>query len=598
MLKQKAQELKSLGLNPVPLKGKIAQRKGWKSSIDDIDNYEWESVGICTGSVSGGLECLDFDLKYYDEGDLLMKKFQAKVGTDLINKLVVQRTQSGGYHMLYRCEKIGPNAVLASNKKGEPIIETRGEGGYFVAAPSQGYELINKDFSSVPIISQVERNKLFSAAHLLDEEVFVKVNEKRIEGEHFDKFPDYNNDPKVGIDLLESNEWTFCREDGDWQEFTRPGKSFGVSAGYNMEGCFFYVHTSSTVFKERTVYNNIDLFAIFECNGDYRVAYAKLYEEGYGIEEEREDDFESSLLTMSFISTPSEEEESLKQAAEGSVEQGLSTGWEALDQYYLLKRNSLDFSVGYEGVGKSYMMSSLQAASNVQHGWKWGIIAPENKASMNRRRLMEAHSGMSIKYLGMNQKIYNKYLKIANDNYFIVKAKKHYSILEAIKMGKRMFEEYGIDALLIDPWNFFRVEGNAYDYTNRVLSELRIFTDNYCSTFVMAHPNSETTRSNMDKDGFLKPPTQYHIQGGANFAYRVDNFFGTHRIKNHPDEEVRRTMQWIQYKIKEYETGGKEHDKDDYTALEYKMQNNFIGYWDMYGNNPMYKKKQEELNRM
>lgn len=41
-------------------------------------------------------------------------------------------------------------------------------------------------------------------------------------------------------------------------------------------------------------------------------------------------------------------------------------------------------------------------------------------------------------------------------------------------------------------------------------------------------------------------------------------------------------------KVKEVETGGKRHDKDDYTSLIWETRNGFQGYWDTNGDNPMY----------
>ena len=47
-------------------------------------------------------------------------------------------------------------------------------------------------------------------------------------------------------------------------------------------------------------------------------------------------------------------------------------------------------------------------------------------------------------------------------------------------------------------------------------------------------------------------------------------------------------MQFIVEKVKETETGGKRHDKDDYSSLMFEHRNGFLGYWDSNGDNPMY----------
>ena len=155
-------------------------------------------------------------------------------------------------------------------------------------------------------------------------------------------------------------------------------------------------------------------------------------------------------------------------------------------------------------------------------------------------------------------------------------------------MGKRLYEVEGIDALLIDPYNFFKVDGNSYSHNNEILSELRVFAEEYCAVYIMAHPSSSSPRTNIDEYGYLMPPSKYSIQGGADFPYRVDDFFVVHRVVNHTDNEVKRTMQFIVEKVKETETGGKRHDKDDYTSLIFETRDGFLGYWDTNGDNPMY----------
>jgi hypothetical protein len=103
----------------------------------------------------------------------------------------------------------------------------------------------------------------------------------------------------------------------------------------------------------------------------------------------------------------------------------------------------------------------------------------------------------------------------------------------------------------------------------------------------------------MDTEGYLVMPSKYDIQGGADFPYRVDNFFINHRITNHRDAEARRIMQFRVDKIKELETGGMVHAKDDYTSLVYQTRNGFLGYWDDEGNNPMYRAymSRQNINR-
>ena len=118
----------------------------WKTWTQRLPNeYEikaWfgnhpDAVCIVAGRVSGHLECIDFD----NHGELF-DSWKKSVEPALFARLVVERTPSGGYHVLYRCsDSISGNLKLARGErcaKLATLIETRGEGGLFLCAPTPG----------------------------------------------------------------------------------------------------------------------------------------------------------------------------------------------------------------------------------------------------------------------------------------------------------------------------------------------------------------------------------------------------------------------------------------------------------------------------
>lgn len=597
MYKKEARKLLSLNLNPVPIgRDKAAKRLGHSNiriKEGEIDNFKWTRIGVSTGSVSSGLEALDFDLKNAEDPRAVMNMFLAKVRKELVEKLMVLQTPSGGYHMLYRCMDVASSQKLARNEGGLAIIETRGEGSYVVTAPSEGYEILQGSFESIPIIKPEERLELFVSARMLDRKLETDMSRnKNVHTDFLNKFPSYDKDYKIGVALLEEAGWTIESEDDTWVNMTRPGKDFGISGGYNKELKYFYCFSTSTGFEEEKPYNNHALYAELKCGGRYDVAYAKLYEAGHGnLEKEdlEEVGWDYRLKNLLFLSEPGQEEEYIEKAAEGKIEQGLITGWPALDKNFRWKKNTVNMGLGYDGSGKSFFMLSAALATTLMHDWKWGIVAPENKPAMNRRRLMEMRSGIKIEELYKHQSYYKRFEQEVYDKFKIASNDYHYSLEDAFDIGAKLYEEFGIDALLIDPWNFFRVPTqDTYRWNNDILSKARVFAQKYCSVYMMAHPRSETTRTNLDKQGYLMPPSPYSIQGGADFSYRVDDFFTMHRVKNHPDPEIRTTLQFMMTKLKEDETGGRVHDHGDYTALRWETREGFTGYWDEDGNNPMY----------
>lgn len=618
--KKQALKYLSLGLNPLPIsKDSKAPLNEEHNSVpmtkETIEDYDYDAIGISTGIISGGLEAIDFDLKNADDPKAVMTYFKSKVPKKTLEKLVVQQTQSGGYHFVYRCEEISSSKKLAKNPKGKAIIETRGEGGLIKCFPSEGYSMLQGSFEKIPIITPEERLQLFVAAKMLSHTI-KKDAMKRASREDlaaFKKFPRYNEDPDIGIHLLEKHGWGFVNEDSEWINMTRPEtKSGDIHAGYHKDGKFFYVFsTAQDDFEEEKPYNNHAIFAELEHGGNYPKAYAKLYEMGYGVKDKDENltdieqiEWEERLKNLTFLSDDIEENGYLEQARKDEIEQGKTWGWGALDPFTRAKENSLNIGLGYDGVGKSVFMLSLAQATNLLHDWKWGMVMPENKTAMSRRRLIETESGRSITSFKHEEALFEDYVKRSRESFKIVSNKRHYSIADVIDMGKRLYEVYGINAFLIDPYNFFKVTGDSYGHNNEMLSQLRVFAESYCSVYIMAHPSSFSPRNNVGVDGYLQPPKKYEIQGGADFPYRVDDFFIIHRIVNHADRDFRKTMQFYSTKVKEVETGGRVHELGDYTSLIYEQRNGFTGYWDVNGDNPMYKVMmskqgvQKELKRM
>ena len=124
----------------------IGSWKNWQSRLPtEVEVRAWfsnqhDAICVVSGAVSGNLECMDFD----QHGELFDAWMQ-KVDTALLAKLVIEQTPSGGYHVCYRCESpVEGNLKLARGMRDgklKTLIETRGEGGLFLCAPTEGYAL-------------------------------------------------------------------------------------------------------------------------------------------------------------------------------------------------------------------------------------------------------------------------------------------------------------------------------------------------------------------------------------------------------------------------------------------------------------------------
>ncbi len=592
-----------LSLNPVPVKGgtKEPNRKGFteKMQKEDIDKYTFGEIGISTGYASLNLEVLDFDLDKTEDPKAFMEAYNKMIPEELYKKLVKQNTPKGGVHYVYRCHKIESNQKLARNSQGQATIETRGVGGYIKCFPSKGYSMVgDSSWTNVVTITEDERDLLFIIAKQFDELLKRDVS-KRYSAEDIDsfkKFKAYNEDPEIGIRLLEEAGWVYHSENGDWYNFTRPDSNSGdLHGGYNRKDLFFQCFsTAQDTFEERRGYNNHHLYSELECGGNYKKAYAKLYEDGYGVDTDDSDLDDEYNDELDFVSSGTEEDDYLEQARKGEIPLGVSLGWQGLDDNFRLKKNSFVFLLGLDNIGKSTLLSSFMISSNTLHGYKWGVSSPEASVVVTRRNLLEAEAGKEVKNYRDKPLAYQALLQKNRKSFFIISNDKHLSIDDVLERGKKLYQRHGIDFLLIDPFSFYSGSGNFSDDT-AVLSKIRVFCQNYCSVLVVDHPYTGFTRTAKDEQGFITMPTKYDAAGGNSKANRCDDFISAHRIINHDDHNVRRTMQISIQKVKDKSTGGQPHVDGEYTSLIWETRDGFTGYWDENGNNPMYQSLQSRL---
>jgi hypothetical protein len=158
-----------------------------------FDDEDHRGMGIVCGRVSGDLEMLEFEGRAVDEGVVaaFRERMQLAGIFDLwahIASGYAERTPSLGWHVLYRCEQVAGNTKLARRpatsielianpeERIKVLIETRGEGGFVVVAPSRGrthssgrpWVLVEGGFETIATISPAQRDALFAVARGFD----------------------------------------------------------------------------------------------------------------------------------------------------------------------------------------------------------------------------------------------------------------------------------------------------------------------------------------------------------------------------------------------------------------------------------------------
>jgi len=282
----------------------IGSWKNWQTRLPtEVEVRAWfsnphDAICVVSGAVSGNLECLDFD-----NGGELFGAWMEKIDTSLLAQLVIEQTPSGGYHVCYRCEDpVEGNLKIARGIRGgkqKTLIETRGEGGLFLCAPTEGYALQQGDFVNIPTISKDARETLLDAARSLDELPAASCPTATAGANVTQPGADFASAGKDAFDLAPGDDfnargdikplllsagWQFCgvKSDGN-EQWTRPGKDprNGMSATYK-DGSFYVFSSNAAPFEPNVKYSPFAVYATLHHNGDYTAAASALLAQGYG----------------------------------------------------------------------------------------------------------------------------------------------------------------------------------------------------------------------------------------------------------------------------------------------------------------------------
>jgi len=270
------------------------------------------SIGVICGAVSGNREGIDIDNKPrpgYPDAEELINQMASMVDADdptLWDTLAIESSPSMGWHILYRCQLIEGNQKLAmrpataedraaaNNPKLDRItlIETRGEGGYFVSSPSPGYSVFQGDITRPPQITPEQRATLFRAGRALNYLASQPVppqNNTAMSQPAGERPGDLYNAAMTAEDhagLLERHGWHRCmvRRDGVIL-LRRPGKPHGWSAtiGYGGTNLLRVFSSNAYPFDMEVSYTPFHSRAVLEYHGDFAAVTRALVTEGYHV---------------------------------------------------------------------------------------------------------------------------------------------------------------------------------------------------------------------------------------------------------------------------------------------------------------------------
>ncbi len=634
---EEANKYYEAGLSVIPIGDKKLPIGSWKrnqeatvkpDNVFNTDNPNFKGIGVVCGKVSGNVECIDIDTKY-DLTGTLFEDFKAVINEQdptLLKKMVVQSTPSGGYHFIYKCKELSGNLKLANRhttneerklkpkEKAKVLLETRGEGGYFMCAPSIGYKVLYGKLEKLQEITPLERKTIMACAKLFNEvfkEPHIRKEQKEIMAQNVSPFEDYNERGDV-LQLLEKHGWKLTHQKGSRCLMLRPGGTGKWSADWHEDKRLFYVFSTSTEFDSEKGYNPSQVFTTLEHNGDYSAAASWLLKNGFGAYiPEKQNGFTKTAAAskisiddndFSFLAKKEDTDDYIVRKRNGTFKLGDRTGFEELDKYFRFKPAQLDMVLGHDNTGKSVVSWYLATLNALLHDRRYLVFAGENVIGGVKCRLLEFY--LCKKVEKMTETELARATAWVEDHFTLIRNDEAFTYRDMINIGKKMLRVRKYDNFIIEPYNMLvKTSENDHQYDTNAMIDFRIFIRQTGIGIILnVHAATNALRKVYPREhelaGYVTPPNKADTEGGGKFPGKADNFIVVHRMTNHETEWMWNELH-IQ-KIKESETGGKPSFRDK--PFKLKMHEDGVGFVDEWDFNPVldYHRKnvpvQQEIN--
>ena len=276
----------------------------WQTQPQTLEESQKHSNGssagiaVITGTASGGLESIDFD-----QMEVYQEYLDAAHGTPM--EAIINRIREGyeeqspkGIHWLYKISNAGEPFPaneewsyrgVGPNKNGvigpKIAIETRGQGGYIVTAPSLNgkYKLLSGSLDKIVTITMEERKQLKALAKQLDDKQDDDIYGKQINLDDAKPIDEWKQN-KTWDEILTPDGFTKVSTKGNVTKWHNEGSENDVSAvsgigGKSKSDTFicFSSNKPSWMPKDKTL-SKFDYIMLRDYQGDFKKAFLGVLE--------------------------------------------------------------------------------------------------------------------------------------------------------------------------------------------------------------------------------------------------------------------------------------------------------------------------------
>lgn len=220
-------------------------------------------------------------------------------------------------------------------------------------------------------------------------------------------------------------------------------------------------------------------------------------------------------------------EEILRQIREGRIK-GDTTHFPDLDGAWTWRKKELNIWSGFANEGKTLFFNQLALLKAIHDGYKYAIFSPENFP------VSEFFDDLIHMYVGkptdntlpncMSEEEASDALDFLENHFFLVYPDENYSIEHIHSKFKAVIKRHGIDAVIIDPFNWLsnRQSGNQNrdQFVTQMLSDMKRFCNEQNVSYnIIAHQ----LKPEKKQDGNYAKPDPYKVKGASDFMDKADN---------------------------------------------------------------------------
>jgi twinkle protein len=203
----------------------------------------------------------------------------------------------------------------------------------------------------------------------------------------------------------------------------------------------------------------------------------------------------------------------------------------------LLAPGELTVVTGIPGSGKDEFVNYITTSLSRYHDWNWGYWGMEERPPITTTKLAEKFTGKCFSFRKnpehrMSRSEFEYAIGMIDKHYHFVQTNKvDISIEGIIAKAIEMVERFGINGMVISPWNCVEHKMAAGISETLYISEMLTLLINFLERYgvhclLIAHPKK------MEKNrqtGKYNIPTLYDVSGSANFFNKIHNGLSVYR---------------------------------------------------------------------